>query len=652
MKISENFSNQFNSLPKPLNARTALGQIPIVKSPRLLGDFVVWLEQRPNEGGRTTLLIRPWFASECIPQELTLPPMNLRSRIHDYGGGELATQIKGDVIILVWIDDHKGCLFQQSFQLLKKDQFNLKHSKYCQAIQSPIPLCRIDDFKLADGLIDLSRRKWIGVMEKNNTDYLVSFSLDKQDQIPEILHTSLGFLGYATLSFDFQQIAWVEWSEKVMPWEESQLWKGYLDASGNTIQSKKLIAGNETINQKKISVFQPIWLFSGDLVVAEDKTGWWNLMVTNTKSLIEWNRKWPMEAEHAMPQWVYGMSTSSSCGESIVSASCSEGLWQLNLLHKNGEVEYIEQPFDDLAHINSDQDRVVAVASNSKNFNGLLEIDLNTGDWIHTSSNNEVLKNFEISFPESFWFEGYQGKKVHSWYYPPINNKNKPSPLLVKIHSGPTSMTSKGLNLAIQYWTSRGWGVVDVNYSGSTGFGREYRDRLNFTWGKSDVFDCIAAAKALINIGKANEKYIAIEGGSAGGFTTLSCLCSSDIFRVAACRYAVSDLYSMANETSRFEKNYINSLIGSLLDHPNRYLDRSPLNNAHKIRCPLIFFQGLKDKVVLPDQTIKMAQALKDNNIPVEVQTFADEGHGFRDMSVKIKVLEATEMFFKKHLNI
>ena len=213
-------------------------------------------------------------------------------------------------------------------------------------------------------------------------------------------------------------------------------------------------------------------------------------------------------------------------------------------------------------------------------------------------------------------------------------------------------MARRGLSLGIQFWTTRGWGVVDVNYGGSTGFGRAYRERLNGGWGVVDVQDCAAAAIALVEAGQAHPQKIAIEGGSAGGFTTLACLCFTNVFRAGACRYAVSDLTSLASETHRFEERYLDSLVGAWPEDRERYEQRSPLQHAQSIRCPVIFFQGLQDKVVVPEQTERMAAALSSKGIAVEVLTFSEEGHGFRDSDVKVQVLEATERFFRRHLGL
>ena len=367
-----------------------------------------------------------------------------------------------------------------------------------------------------------------------------------------------------------------------------------------------------------------------------------------------WERPWPMAAETAMPQWIYGMSTTAWDGEQLIAAVCSRGAWSLQRLSLDGTVQPLPQPFDDLAGLSACNGRAVAVASNSTSVAGLLEIDLRpaTPLWCHSPAIAAPLPVEAISVAEPLWFNGHQGERTHAWYYPPSGKPPGPAPLLVKSHSGPTAMARRGLNLGIQFWTSRGWGVVDVNYGGSTGFGRSYRERLNNGWGVVDVQDCAAAATTLVQAGKAHPERIAIEGGSAGGFTTLACLCFTDVFRVGACRYAVSDLSALAKETHRFEARYLDTLVGRWPQEQSHYEERSPLQHADRIRCPVIFFQGLQDKVVVPEQTERMAAALRAKGIPVDVQTFAEEGHGFRDSAVKVQVLEATEAFFRHHLGL
>jgi len=248
------------------------------------------------------------------------------------------------------------------------------------------------------------------------------------------------------------------------------------------------------------------------------------------------------------------------------------------------------------------------------------------------------------------WFVGPNQNNVHAWYYPPLNSGILAPPLVVKSHSGPTGMARCGLDLEVQFWTSRGWAVVDVNYGGSSGFGREYRDRLRGNWGVIDVVDCTKAAQSLIASGKANKNCIAILGSSASGFTALGCLVSNEIFSIAACKYAVTDLISMANSTHRFEEFYLDYLIGNIESDFEKYIKRSPIANVNSINVPLILFHGLKDKVISAGQSIAIKDELLKRDIPVEINLFDNEGHGFKDGKNKIEVLKATESFFRKYL--
>ena len=636
------------SCPQPLSARTALGRQPVLKTPKILGNWVLWLEQRPQEKGRTTALIRPWRQTKKAAKELTAAPANLRCRIHEYGGGAMAMALMGDQMLLCWIDDSDGCLWQQTWRGLRGED--------CAALTAETPPIRISApgaWSLGGGLIDQARLRWLGVMECNGRDHLVSVALNQSDQQPQVLHAADDFVGYPALSADGSQLAWVEWRQPAMPWDASELRCACLTSEGQLTQMQTL-AGSRPDAEQTISVFQPLWQPDGSLVVAEDSNGWWNLMrlADPTSGKQNWERPWPMQAETAMPQWVFGMSTCAWDGKQLVAAICAEGRWKLKQLKNDGTIVSVDQPFDDLADLHADAGRAVVIASNPCIGQGLLELELATGDWQHTPASEAALPINAISSAEPLWFKGAGGLPTHAWYYPPLGGASSDAPLLVKSHSGPTAMARRGLSLGIQFWTTRGWGVVDVNYGGSSGFGRAYRERLNGGWGVVDVQDCAAAAMALVEAGQAHPQKIAIEGGSAGGFTTLACLCFTDVFQVGACRYAVSDLTSLATETHRFEARYLDSLVGAWPEDRDRYEQRSPLQHAQSICCPVIFFQGLRDKVVVPEQTERMAAALSSKGIPVEVQTFSEEGHGFRDSDVKVQVLEATERFFRHHLGL
>lgn len=632
--------------PTPLSAQTAVGRLPGLKEPKLVQGpenslWLIWLEQRPAEKGRTTAIMRR-FGEPTSPQiELTPAPINLRSRVHDYGGGVLSTATDDEHLHLVWID--AGCLWQQRFCWGTADpRQNLpKADTPPQRLTCPGP------WELADGLLNLQHHQWIGIREQQGKDELVSVDLQRTDQEPALLHQPADFAGYAALNPEGNRLAWVEWEQPSMPWDSSSLWCAELTTTGQLVNPSQRAGG------RGVSVFQPQWLPDGRLVVAEDSSGWWNLMLGDLAT-ESWERPWPMAAETAMPQWIYGMSTTAWDGERLLAATCSDGTWTLQRLGLDGTVLKLEQPFDDLAGLRACNGRAVAIASNSSCGAGLLELDLRplTTTWSHTPAVPALLPDEAISVAQPLWFEGHQQQRTHAWYYPPIGAGDGPAPLLVKSHSGPTAMARRGLSLAIQYWTSRGWGVVDVNYGGSTGFGRAYRERLNHGWGVVDVADCAAAAQALIASGHAHPDRVAIEGGSAGGFTTLAALCFTDVFRAGACRYAVCDLTAMATDTHRFEARYLDGLVGAWPEERSIYNERSPLQHAGRIRCPVLFFQGLQDKVVPAEQTERMAAALRHNGITVEVCLFDDEGHGFRNQATQIRVLEDTEAFFKLHLGL
>ncbi|MFY8148964.1 MAG: prolyl oligopeptidase family serine peptidase [Prochlorococcaceae cyanobacterium] len=631
---------------EPLPAERVVGRTPVLKEPLLEGGRRFWLEQRPGEGGRTTLLLQPADGSALL--ELTPGGWNLRSRVHDYGGGVYSVQ--GDTAVVV--DDRDRCLWSLDL--------SDPHTAAAGArrLTAPDP-----ERQFADGRIDAGRQRWIGVMEAQERDHLVAVPL--QGGEPELLRRAADFCGYAVLSPDGGHLAWVEWQQPSMPWERSQLWLGRFGADG-ALEACRPVAGSAEAGPG-CSVFQPLWLGDGSLVVANDRSGWWNLERLRAEAVCAaleqpgeppWEPLLPLEAEFAMPQWVYGMRTTCWDGRTLMAAACREGRWELGAVPLDpGAAEEpawrpLDLPFDDLAMLQAEAGRLVCVASGPTSAAGLLEVELATGRWQHSPVEPPPLPLEAISRPEPLWFPGAGGAPTHAWYYPPRGGGHPAAPLLVKSHSGPTAMARTGLNPAIQYWTSRGWGVVDVNYGGSTGFGRSYRERLNGGWGVVDVADCAAAARAVVEAGRAGADRIAIEGGSAGGFTTLAALCFTDVFRAGACRYGVADLASLAADTHRFEARYLDGLVGPWPAARALYEQRSPLLQAGRIRTPVIFFQGSEDRVVPPEQTESMAAALRAHGVPVEVMLFEGEGHGFRDGAVQRQVLEATEAFFRRVLSL
>lgn len=632
-----------------LSARAVVGSTPALKEPRLDGDSLYWLEQRPQERGRTTLLRRPVADPQAPPEELTPGSWDLRSRVHEYGGGVVA--IAGSDV--VFVHDGDRCLWHGDLAGQPPGDPGARFRRLTPAAPAKSPRA------FAGGVIDQKHRRWLGVMEAEGRDQLVAVPLAGGE--PQRLRTCADFCGDALLSPSGNQLAWIEWQHPAMPWERNTLWLADLMEDGS-LQAPRPMAGVAAGNPDE-ALFQPLWVTTPEglesLVVASDATGFWNLQL-----LEPGNQRWrpllPQQAEFGLPQWVYGMRTSAWDGQRLIALCCRDGAWELGEVPlerssaANPGWQPMALPYNDLSSLDAAAGQVVALASGPLVGPGLLQLELDSRQCHHSPASPEPcpLSPAQISTPEGLWFEGHNGLPTHAWYYPPSGGANPEAPLLVKSHSGPTSMARTGLSLAIQYWTSRGWGVVDVNYGGSTGFGRAYRERLNGQWGVVDVADCAAAARALVSAGKAHPERLAIEGGSAGGFTTLAALCFTDVFRAGASRYGVGDLSALAQDTHRFEAGYLDSLVGPWPQAEAIYGQRSPLQHADRIRCPVIFFQGLEDKVVPPDQTDRMAAALQANGIAVEVHRFAGEGHGFRRSETQIQVLEATEAFFRAHLGL
>ncbi|MEB3263355.1 MAG: peptidase S9, partial [Synechococcus sp.] len=456
---------------EPLPAERVVGRTPVLKEPLLEGGRLFWLEQRPQEGGRTTLMVRPGASPEVggageAPAAIELTPgdWNLRSRVHDYGGGVYT--VRGDTAVVV--ADADRCLWC----LPLADPRGAAAA--ARRLTSPDP-----GRQFADGLIDAARGRWIGVMEAEGRDHLVAVPLAGGE--PQVLHRATDFCGYAVLSPNGRHLAWVEWQQPSMPWEQSQLWLGRLGDDGSLTPCRPLAGTAQA--ERGCSVFQPLWLPDGALVVANDRSGWWNLERLSSEAIdaaasgqaaaaagqegeLPWEPLLPMEAEFAMPQWVYGMRTTACDGRTLVAAACRGGRWELGtvpLPPGSGDWSPLPLPFDDLAMVQAEAGRLVCVASGPTAGPGLLEVELATGHWQHEPVEPPPLPLEAISRPEPLWFAGHGGLPTHAWYYPPAGGGHPGAPLLVKSHSGPTAMARTGLNPAIQYWTSRGWGVVDVN---------------------------------------------------------------------------------------------------------------------------------------------------------------------------------------------
>lgn len=588
-----------------------------LKEPLLSGNRLFWLEQRPAERGRTTLMLQ---CNGLAPQELTPAPFNLRTRIHEFGGGCFA--VAADQV--AFINGGDGAIW------LLELAANSPPKQLTPARTEP-------SGGFAGGLIDAKRQRWIGVLEEAQRDHLVAVPLAGGPA--QLLRGAADFCGYAVLSPSGQQLAWLEWNLPWMPWERTELWWSALGEAGELLEPKCLAGGD----REPQSLFQPLWASNTELLVASDLNGYWNVQSFSVDAKTGKTKAptylGPRQAECGMPQWVYGMRTLALGAENLLALFCDQGQWQLCRRPLDASQEFgwqaIPLPFNDLAVLSASGDRLACLASSAQQKEGLLQLQIASGKWSHSAGPATE----QAIAPQSIWFEGGDGEQSQAWFYPALAGDGGPAPLLVRSHSGPTAMARPGFSLTNAFWNSRGWGVVDVNYGGSTGFGRQYRQRLDGNWGVLDSADCAAAAKALIACGAADPARVAIEGGSAGGFTTLAALVREPVFKAGVCRYAVTDVEALQNQTHRFESGYIERLIG-----PWRWPGASALNK------PVLFFQGLQDRVVPPQQTEAMVNALRQQGQTVEVVFLEAEGHGFRSELIKGQILEHTERFFERML--
>ena len=595
-----------------------------------MGQRLFWLEQRPWEQGRTTLMTQ----TDGERRELTPGDWNLRTSLHGFGGAPVA------------FGRHHAALVNKTPTGPALWLLDLHDVTPPRQLCQPAP----EVVAMGDGYLHEAGQCWIGVWEQEHQDVLTRVCLRTGASRP--LRAEADFCSSPSLSPDGRHLLWLEWDLPAMPWQGNRLWLAHLDDDGGLREPRCLAGGEGTAE----AIFQPQWLPDGGVVMASDRSGYWNLQHLGPEHLSspqpQWRSLLPMDADFGLPQWVAGMSTTAVWDQGLVAAYCRQGCWGLGQLRwcagSTPRWHDLQLPFTEISSLRADGERAVALAAGPHQPSGLLEVDLVSGHWHHTPAGSNPLADEPISTPEAFWFSGHGGQRTHAWLYRPLTGVGLP-PLLVRCHGGPTAMARPCFSLETQFWTSRGWAVLDVNYGGSSGFGRAYRQRLDGEWGVVDVEDCIAGVKALVAAGRVDAERVAISGGSAGGFTALGCLCNSDVFKVGACRYGVTDLAALAQDTHRFESGYLESLVGPWPATTQRYRDRSPLQRVRPGQGPVVLFQGLKDQVVLPEQTERMAAALRQQQVTVEVHCYPEEGHGFRDGAVQQDVLLRTEAFFQQH---
>ncbi len=593
------------------------------------GDDLYWSEMRPNEGGRYVIV---HHLPDGRIEDVTPPEFNARTRVHEYGGG--AFVVDNGLIIFANFADQR--LYTQRLG------------------EIPQPLTP-PGYRYADGIVDRDRNRLICVREDHtqangqpiNTIVAVDISGDggnDNEDAGVVLASGYDFYSTPRLDPAGRHLVWLAWNHPEMPWTNSELWTGEVGADGAVHKAQRIAGGPGE------SIFQPAWSPEGQLHFVSDRTGWWNLYCWQGGKALPLA---PMAAEFGRAQWVFGIPTYGFAdAERLICSYTANGEWHLAEINAHtGAFKNLDLPYTSVSSVHVNSEAAFFVAGSPSEPSAVVRFDLVEGTYrvVRRSSQAGVDVDY-LSEPRPIEFPTESGLSAHGIYYPPRNpafrgiDAERP-PLLVMCHGGPTGSTSSVLDIETQFWTSRGFAVLDVNYGGSTGYGRDYRKRLDGQWGVVDVDDCCNGARYLVEQGDVDGNRLIIRGGSAGGYTTLAVLTFRKVFRAGASYYGISDLKGLATDTHKFESRYLDGLIGPYPERRDLYLARSPLYHAGRLACPLIFFQGLEDKVVLPAQAELMVDALRQKGVPVAYLPFEGEQHGFRQAKNIRRAVEA-ELYF------
>ena len=593
----------------------------------IVGDSIFCSEGRPGEGGRN-VVVECDAAGRC--SDVNPAPFDARTRVHEYGGGAFTVSASGEVF---FVHDADQRLYRM------------------RPGETPRPLTRGVALRYADAVLDPTRQRLIAVREDHRgsgepDNTLVAVDLEPGEET--VLAAGHDFFSSPRLSADGNRLAWLSWDHPRMPWQGSDLWCAEVDANGE-LGAPRHVAGGPAE-----SIFQPEWSPSGELHFTSDCSGWWNLYRERDGRIEALH---PMAAEFGEPQWQFGMSMYGFEPDgSIVCLFEQNGRTHLGRIDaRTGAFAEIGTPFCTLRDIQVGAGFAIFFAGSEREIESLVRFDLASAQAHVIRRSSEIAFDAaNIAVAEAIEFPTEGGAAAHAFFYAPKNASfaaapgAKP-PLLVISHGGPTGTTNAMLRPGLQYWTQRGFAVVDVNYGGSSGYGRAYRERLDGAWGVVDVDDVVHAARFLVARGDVDAGHVAIRGASAGGFTTLAALTFRSFFKAGASHYGVSDLEALARDTHKFESRYLDSLVGPYPERADLYRERSPVHFPERLSSALILFQGAEDKAVPPSQAEAMFEAARAKGLPVAYLLFEGEQHGFRQARHIRRALEA-ELAFYGHI--
>lgn len=611
----------------PITASLITSKQVGLASPWLDGGTAYWTEGRPMEAGRVTLLRR--HADGCV-EEVTPAPFNLRSRVNEYGGRAFAA--RGGIIVGVHFADQRLYLIRPG--------------------EPPRPLTPESDAALryAEPVLDPVRRRVLAVREDHRAGgepvtTLVAVPLEGEPHEGVVLAQGHDFFAYPRPSPDGRQLAWLSWDHPNMPWDASTLWLADLDEQGLPVEPLAIEPGVDE------SLIQPEWSPDGALHVLSDRSDFWSLYRVEGPKLVPVGL---IAAEIGGPLWQLGSRWYDfvDAGTALAIAIYHGFTKLVRIDLGSGAHQELELPFVEFAGLSMAGGTALVQAMAADEPACIVTLKPDGSGLERLASAGELpVPPALIARPEPIRFEATEGREAYALFYPPANpdfaaRDGEAPPLIVRSHGGPTGRASPAFNLQIQFWTSRGFAVVDVDYGGSTGYGRTYRRLLDGQWGIVDVVDCIAAARHLAETGRADPERLAIRGGSAGGYTTLCALTFHDVFKAGASAYGIGDLEALARDTHKFESRYLDRLVGPWPERQDLYRERSPIHFTDRLNCPIVFLQGLDDRVVPPSQAETMVEALRKKGLPVAYLPFAGEGHGFRKAETIETALLAEYGFF------